>query len=43
MPKRPIVLLHGYSDSAESLGPWRDILTGRGYETEESTSASTSH
>ena len=35
MSKRPIVLLHGYSDSAESLGPWRDILTKRGYVTED--------
>ena len=35
MPKRPIVLLHGYSDNAESLEPWRDILTDRGYATAE--------
>src|SRR3954470_7390078 len=28
---RPIVLLHGYSASAKSLGPWRDRLVARGY------------
>ena len=33
MPKRPVVLLHGYSDKGESLGKWRAHLTAAGYDT----------
>lgn len=32
---RPIVLLHGYSSSADSLHAWRDALGARGYETKD--------
>jgi hypothetical protein len=28
---RPIVLIHGYSDSAPSFARWREILEGHGY------------
>ncbi len=31
MPRRPIVLLHGYSASAESLGRWHELLVAQGY------------
>jgi pimeloyl-ACP methyl ester carboxylesterase len=32
---RPIVLLHGYSSSADNLRPWRDALADRGFETKD--------
>jgi hypothetical protein len=32
MPKRPIVLVHGYSDKGESFKRWCDILTAAGYD-----------
>jgi pimeloyl-ACP methyl ester carboxylesterase len=35
MARRPIVLLHGYSGSAESLAKWREILLDRGYDATE--------
>ncbi len=30
--KRPIVLIHGYSDTAEGFEEWRKIITGWGYQ-----------
>jgi len=35
MARRPVVLLHGYSSSAESLGRWREILLEHGYDATE--------
>lgn len=35
MARRPIVLLHGYGGSAESLAKWREILLDRGYDATE--------
>ncbi|MDP8908380.1 MAG: alpha/beta fold hydrolase [Chloroflexota bacterium] len=35
MARRPIVLLHGYGGSSESLGRWREILLERGYDATE--------
>ena len=35
MPTRPIVLLHGYSADADSLGAWRELLLDKGYSAEE--------
>lgn len=35
MARRPIVLLHGYGGSAESLRRWREILLERGYKATE--------
>lgn len=35
MSQRPIVLLRGCSDRAESLRPWRAILIERRYSTAE--------
>ena len=32
MSRRPVVLLHGYSDSARGLGRWKEILGGEGYD-----------
>ena len=32
---RKVVLLHGYSSNADSLGPWRDALLGRDYSIED--------
>ena len=32
MPKLPVVLIHGYSDSAHSFEQWREALVARGYE-----------
>lgn len=32
---RPIVLLHGYSSSADNLHAWRDALGARGFETKD--------
>lgn len=33
MPKRPIVIIHGYSDKGESFRGWRDLLVNRlGYD-----------
>ncbi len=29
MPKRPLVIIHGYSDKGESFRGWRDILVNR--------------
>ena len=31
MPKLPVVLIHGYSDSAHSFELWREALVERGY------------
>ena len=35
MVRRKVVLLHGYSSNADSLGPWRDALIDRGYAIED--------
>jgi triacylglycerol esterase/lipase EstA (alpha/beta hydrolase family) len=35
MPKRPIVLLHGYSAEPVGLHPWRDVLRKHGYDADE--------
>lgn len=32
MPKRPIVLVHGYSDKGTSFKRWCDLLTAQGYD-----------
>ncbi|HEX5972179.1 MAG TPA: hypothetical protein VFY85_09645 [Gemmatimonadaceae bacterium] len=32
MPRRPVVLIHGYSDRGESFLPWRDALVAAGYQ-----------
>jgi len=32
MPRRPVVLIHGYSDRGESFLRWRDALVAAGYE-----------
>ena len=32
MPKRPIVLVHGYSDQGGSFKKWFDVLTAQGYD-----------
>jgi alpha-beta hydrolase superfamily lysophospholipase len=32
VPRRPLVLVHGYSDRAESFDPWVRALTARGYD-----------
>lgn len=32
MPKNPIVLIHGYSDSAKAFDPWKLVLESRGYD-----------
>ncbi|HKY20158.1 MAG TPA: hypothetical protein VJM31_02970 [Vicinamibacterales bacterium] len=32
MPKRPIVLVHGYSDKGPSFHAWRDALAAHGYD-----------
>lgn len=32
MPKRPIVLVHGYRDRGENFTPWVDVLTAAGYD-----------
>ncbi len=32
MPRRPVVLIHGYSDRGESFLPWRDALVAAGYD-----------
>ena len=32
MPKRPIVLVHGYSDTGPSFRRWSDVLTARGFD-----------
>ncbi len=32
MPKRPIVLVHGYSDQGPSFRRWSDVLTARGFD-----------
>lgn len=34
MAKRPIVLVHGYSDRGESFKPWRDLLSAHGFQAE---------
>lgn len=31
MPKRPIVLIHGYSDEGKSFAAWRNVLQTHGY------------
>jgi pimeloyl-ACP methyl ester carboxylesterase len=32
MPKNPVVLIHGYSDSARAFDAWRPLLESRGYD-----------
>jgi hypothetical protein len=32
MPRRPVVLIQGYSDRGESFLPWRDALVAAGYD-----------
>ena len=32
MPRRPVVLIHGYSDRGESFLRWRDVLVANGYD-----------
>ena len=32
MPRRPVVLIHGYSDRGESFLKWRDALVAAGYD-----------
>ncbi len=32
MPRNPLVLVHGYSDRAETFKPWEKILSARGYD-----------
>src|SRR5688572_18516280 len=32
MPKRPIVLVHGYSDAGPTFRRWSDVLTERGFD-----------
>lgn len=32
MPKRPIVLVHGYSDTGPSFRRWSEVLTARGFD-----------
>ena len=31
MPRRPVVLVHGYSDQGESFDAWKTALLQRGY------------
>jgi pimeloyl-ACP methyl ester carboxylesterase len=33
MPKRPLLLIHGYSDLGRSFERWRDVFVARGHET----------
>jgi len=33
MPKRPLLLIHGYSDVGESFERWREVFVARGYDT----------
>lgn len=40
MPKRPIVLVHGYSDRGESFAPWAKILRDQQYDVRVVTYAS---
>lgn len=35
MPRRPVVLIHGYSDRGESFLQWRDALVAAGYDVHE--------
>jgi pimeloyl-ACP methyl ester carboxylesterase len=39
MPGRPILLLHGYSDTARSFGAWESNLEARGYDVTASHTA----
>lgn len=32
MPRRPVVLVHGYSDQGESFKKWREVLEAAGYD-----------
>lgn len=35
MARRPVVLIHGYSDRGQSFVPWRDALVAAGYDAHE--------
>ena len=35
MTRRPVVLIHGYSDEGSSFAAWRSALTSAGYDTRE--------
>lgn len=35
MPKRPVILLHGYSAEAKTMHPWRQLLIDHGYDASE--------
>jgi hypothetical protein len=35
MPRRPVVLIHGYSDQGESFDAWKSALLQRGYQATE--------
>jgi len=35
MAREPVVLIHGYSDTGKSFGPWKEALQQRGYDVAE--------